>query len=305
MELRQLKTFQTVARLLSFNRAAEILHYSQSTVSAQIKLLEEDLGVPLFNRLGKKVVLTEAGETLLRHAEKLLAIESEARNEVAASNQAKGTLTLRIPESIATYLLPDVLHRLHLAYPKVSFDIASCAFSSLKQEMRSGSVDLAFLIAEEVSAAELHVEALGFLNIVAIAAPSHPLAQLSDFTLQNLEDQTLLLPKQDCSYKMAVETALTEQAVSTRSLLAITGIETLKRLVARGCGVAILPETAIVAERRAGEVIVLPWRDFGREQAILLLYHKDKWLSPMLTDFIALARDGIARSLASAAVGFY
>lgn len=299
MELRQLKTFQAVARLLSFNRAAEILHYSQSTVSAQIKLLEEDLGVPLFNRLGKKVILTEAGETLLRYAEKLLAIENEARNDLAASNQSEGTITLRIPESLATYLLPEALHRIHLAYPKVSFDIANCAFSSLKQELRSGSVDLAFLIAEEVSVAELQVEVLGFLTIVAIAAPSHPLAQLTDFTLQHLQGETLLLPKQDCSYKMAVETALTEQGVAPRALMAVTGIETIKRLVTRGCGVAILPETAIAAERRAGEVVVLPWRDFGCQQAVLLLRHKNKWLSPLVSDFIELARANITGALSA------
>lgn len=302
MELRQLKTFQAVARLLSFHRAAEMLHYSQSTVSAQIKLLEEDLGVPLFNRLGKKVALTEAGETMLRHAEKLLAIENEARNDVANNNQAKGTITLRIPESIATYLLPEALHRLHLAYPNVNIDIANCAFSSLKHELRSGSVDLAFLIADQVAAAELQVEALGFVEIVAVVAPSHPLGKRCEFTLHCLQGETLLLPKQDCSYKMAVETALTEQAVTLRALMAITGIETIKHLVAQGCGVAILPETAIRAERRAGQLLVLPWRDFGCQQAVLLLRHKDKWLSPMLSDFIALARDGIAGTLAPAAL---
>ena len=75
MELRQLKTFQTVARLMSFNRAAEILNYAQSTVSAQIKLLEEECGVPLFNRLGKRIQLTSAGRILIQYSQKMLEIE--------------------------------------------------------------------------------------------------------------------------------------------------------------------------------------------------------------------------------------
>jgi DNA-binding transcriptional LysR family regulator len=82
MELRELKTFQKVAILLSFDRAAEVLHYAQSTVSAQIKALEDELGVPLFDRLGRQIVLTDAGEKLLKYSRRLLAIHEETYAEV-------------------------------------------------------------------------------------------------------------------------------------------------------------------------------------------------------------------------------
>ena len=91
MELRQLKTFQTVARLLNFNRAAEILNYSQSAVSTQIKLLEEELGVSLFDRLGKSVCLTEAGHMLVQYSQKMLDIEKETLAKVSGWEEPQGS----------------------------------------------------------------------------------------------------------------------------------------------------------------------------------------------------------------------
>ncbi|MGA7644044.1 MAG: LysR family transcriptional regulator, partial [Syntrophobacteraceae bacterium] len=90
MELRQLKTFLMVAKLLSFNRAADALNYAQSTVSVQIRGLEEEFGVPLFDRLGKQVVLTEAGQVLMRYAQKMLDIEEETHCEVAGHTLSQG-----------------------------------------------------------------------------------------------------------------------------------------------------------------------------------------------------------------------
>ena len=123
MELRQLKTFQMVGKLLSFNRAADALNYAQSTVSVQIRGLEEEFGVPLFDRLGKQVVLTEAGQTLMRYAQKMLDMEEETHSELAGRTQSQGSLCVRIPQSLGTYFLPSILQRFHARYPNVGFDI--------------------------------------------------------------------------------------------------------------------------------------------------------------------------------------
>ena len=96
MEIRQLKTFRTVAQLLSFNRAAEHLHYAQSSISAQIQALEEELGVKLFDRLGRGILLTEAGVGLLNYAEKILDLADETRSEVAGLEELEKALHLHI-----------------------------------------------------------------------------------------------------------------------------------------------------------------------------------------------------------------
>src|SRR5512142_1471376 len=99
MELRQLRTFRTVATLGGFNQAAEILGYAQSTVSEQLKLLEADLNVRLFNRVGKQMILTTAGEMLLQYAQKMLNLEEELRTEVSDPQEVHGSLSIRVPET--------------------------------------------------------------------------------------------------------------------------------------------------------------------------------------------------------------
>lgn len=293
MELRQLKTFQTVGRLLSFYRAAEKLHYAQSTVSTQIKALEEEFGVPLFDRLGKKVVLTEAGEMLMQYAEKMLAIEEETKAGVSRHKEPQGTISLRIPESIGTYLLADAFQKFHQTYPKISINISNCAFNTLKQEFKSGITDLAFLIAGYVSAPELVVEALGFMNVVAICSPDHPAAVKQSFTLYDLSGETLLLPKHDCSYKMELEKELTEHSIEIAAKFSISSVEMIKQSVMKGVGIAILPEIAVRDQVKSGDIRILPWESPGREQAVLMLWHKDKWLFPALQAFMDATRHSV------------
>jgi DNA-binding transcriptional LysR family regulator len=106
MELRQLATFRMVAETLSFSRTAQALNYVQSSVTAQMQGLEEELGVRLCDRLGKRVALTDAGTRLLPYAEKLLSLSEEARCAVVGGDIPMGTLTITAPESICTYCLP-------------------------------------------------------------------------------------------------------------------------------------------------------------------------------------------------------
>lgn len=161
MELRQLKTFLMVGKLLSFNRAAEILNYAQSTVSVQIRALEEEFGVPLFDRLGKQVVLTEAGQALMRYARKMIDIEDETHAEVSGRAQPQGSLSIRMPQSLSGCYLPAILSKFCAHYPNVGFDINSCAYHSLEHELKSGITDVAFLLAESISARDLKSEVLG------------------------------------------------------------------------------------------------------------------------------------------------
>jgi DNA-binding transcriptional LysR family regulator len=291
MELRQLKTFLTVGRLLSFYRAADVLHYAQSTVSAQIRALEEEFGVPLFDRLGRKVALTTAGEALMQYAERMLAIEEETRAGVTAGTEPQGRISLRVPETVATWLLPGAFAAFHRSWPGIGLDIGNCAFHTLKQEFRSGVTDLAFLIADSIAAAELVVEAIGFLRLVAVCAPGHPCARSADFALGELAGQTLLLPKQDCSYRMDIDRELAGQDIRLQARMEMTSVATIKQCTVQGMGVSILPEVAVREELREGRLQLLQWQDGeSRDLAVLMLWHKDKWISPALAALMDAAR---------------
>lgn len=293
MELRQLKTFLMVAKLLSFNRAADALNYAQSTVSVQIRGLEEEFGVPLFDRLGKQVVLTEAGQVLMRYARKMLDIEEETHSEVAGRTLSQGSLSVRIPQSLGTYFLPAILHRFHPRYPNVGFDINSCAFHSLEHELKSGVTDVAFLLAESINARDLRCEVLGVLPLVIVAKPGHPLAGRSSMAIEDLRGEAIILPKHDCSYRMVFEQILTEKRIKTASFMEMNTIEAIKQCVMRGIGVTIMPEITVKDEIHEKKLVVLPWSEEMLETAILMIRHKDKWISPTLSAFMEDAREVI------------
>jgi DNA-binding transcriptional LysR family regulator len=290
MELRQLKTFRTVATLLSFNRAADVLNYAQSTISVQIKALEEDLGVRLFDRLGKRIVLTEAGELLSQYAQKMLDMEAETLAGVKDRKQPQGSLTIRVPQTIGNNYLPRVLSEYRNDFPLVSFNFCTCAFHSLEHELQTGVTDVAFLLAESIQSANLVAEPLRFERLLMVSNPANPLAQKAKVSLRNLADQSIFLAQSDCGYRMVFEQMLTEANVKPKTLLEFSSVEMLKGCLKVSQGVTMIPEIAVRAEVGQGELSILAWEEDHMESAVLMIWHKDKWLSPSLRAFMDIAR---------------
>ncbi|MBI9076617.1 MAG: LysR family transcriptional regulator [Desulfatibacillum sp.] len=293
MDFQKLKTFRTVATLMNFNQAAKVLHYAQSSVSAQIKALENDLGAQLFERVGKKINLTPAGEKMLQYAHKMLAIEQEARDELNSNPRGASLLTLRMPQTVATYHLPRVLPVFQEQFPEVDLDITSCALFSLENELSIGTVDLAFLLTDTVSAASLDIEMLRTEPLVMVASPGHPLAAQARLDMQDLEGQVLFLPKADCGYRMAFEQALTMDGIRLRSLIEMNSIEAIKESVAKGSGVTIIPRISIEQELQRGRLVILDWKE-SLETGVLMIWHKGKWFSPALETFMEAFRQSLA-----------
>jgi DNA-binding transcriptional LysR family regulator len=291
MELRQLKTFRTVATLLSFHRAADVLNYAQSTISAQIRGLEEDLDVRLFDRLGKRIVLTEAGELLFQYAQKMLDIEAETVATVKSRNRPEGSLTIRAPQSVGNTYLPVVFGRFRARFPRVSFNFHTCAFHSLEHELQTGVTDLAFLLAESIKSASLVAEPLRFERLLIVSNPGNPLVQKGGVTLTDLADQPIFVAKSDCGYRMTFEQMLAEAKVKPQPLLEFSSVEMLKTCLKKSVGVTMIPEITVRRELDRGELSVLSWEEGHLDTAVLMIWHKEKWLSPALEAFMTIARD--------------
>lgn len=291
MELRQLKTFQMVARLLSFNRAAENLNYAPSTVSTQIRNLEEEFGVPLFDRLGKRIRLTEAGQMLIKYSQKMLDIEKETMAKVSGWEEPHGSISIRIPQSIGTYLLPYVLKKFQAYFPKIGFDIGTCAYDTLEHELHTGITDVAFLLADSIPFSELKIELLRVEPLVIVSSPGHPLAQRSTMNPFDLKDLSILLPKHDCSYKMIFDEMLIEEKVGPITFMELNSVETIKKCVLQEIGVAMLPMMAIREEIEREKMAILPWPEKQLETGIIMIWHRDKWLSPTLQAFMDVAKE--------------
>jgi DNA-binding transcriptional LysR family regulator len=197
MEFRQLKTFRVVADRLGFTRAAEQLNMAQSSVSAQIRGLEEELEVKLFDRIGRRVLLTDAGSKLYDYARRIEGMTEEIRSEVAGQSYVRGSLTIRVPETLAAVYMPAVVERFYREHPQVKLNFINCTDRQLREELNSGRIDLAFLIVEAVNFGEVNVRMLKSEPLALVSGPSHPLARKTRVRLSDLDSQTLLLPKTD------------------------------------------------------------------------------------------------------------
>jgi DNA-binding transcriptional LysR family regulator len=295
MEIRQLRSFQTVANLLSFNKAAGHLHYAQSSISAQIQALEEDLGVQLFDRLGRKVVLTETGVQLLHYANKILDLVDQTQSEMAGDKDPRGSLTVRVPESFGVHRLPAVIKDFHSRFPQVKLNFITCTFEGLEKDLRKGVTDLAFLLAESINASDLMVETVGFESIVLVSSPNHPLAAKRSVHTRDLAGATILLSRVDCSYRKIFEQILKKEEVLEVNKLEFYSVEVIKRCVAAGVGVTILPEIAVEEDIARNRLVVLPWSEGKIDVARLMIWYRDRWVSPTLQAFMDATKKEMAR----------
>ncbi|MGM0881652.1 MAG: LysR family transcriptional regulator [Bacillota bacterium] len=290
MELKQLKAFCTVASELSFTRAAEVLTYAQSSVTAQIQSLEQRFGVPLFNRLGKRVVLTEAGQRLLFYAEKMLQLADEAQIIVPGNEEPSGVLRIGAPESLFTYRLPPVLREFRSRCPKVELHFHPGDCSGLRRDLAQGTLDAALLLVQPFQSDTLIVEQLFQERLFLIAEPNHPLAVTETVLPGNLAGEVILVTEAGCSYRELFEQTLRAAGVHPSTKLEFVSVEAIKQCVMTGMGIAILPEIAVKAEVGSGRMAALRWAGAELSVATLLARHKDKWISPALSVFLELAK---------------
>lgn len=289
MDLYKLKTFRTVGVLLNFNKAAEVLNCAQSTISAQVKSLEEEIGELLFKRIKKRVVLTEAGEKMLFYANKLLSMEEEALADISSKKNPTGTIRLMVPESIAANYFPALLQEFLFAYPTINFDISNCSQSGLESELRSESVDLAFLFSESADFLNLNSEKIFWEKLVVISSPKNPLADKKNVDATDFHSQTLFLPKAGCGYGLLLRQLLNTDITKPASIVEFTSIEAIKKCVMNGTGIAVLPKKSIQKEIHSKQIVELNWMS-DLEISVVMLWHKDRRISETLRYFMDLIR---------------
>jgi len=293
MEFRQLRTFRVVADHLSFSKAAGQLYMAQSSVSAQIRLLEEELDLKLFDRLGRRVLLTDAGRKLYAYARRIEEMTHEIRSEVTGAKNVRGALTIRVPETLATVYMPRVVDRFCRDNPKVKLNFINCTDFQLREELNSGRIDLAFLMTDAVHLKEVNVELLGIEELILIAGPGHPLTRIRKVTPDDLKGQTLLLPKTDCSYRKAFERTLEDQKIRSHKL-EFSSINGMRNCLKLGLGYSICPLVSVRRELAEGRLARLKWHNAPIETSVIMIWHAEKWCSPLLKHFMAITMEIIS-----------
>lgn len=291
MELRQLKTFHTLASTLNFSRAAEVQNYVPSTVTMQMKALEEELDVKLVDRLGKKVILTDAGKSFLRYVDNILNELEEAQYAVKQSGELTGTVVISADETLCTYRLPVVLRRFRLRYPGIRMMFRPLVNPNLKHSLREGEADIIFMLDEDKGEVGFCGEKIMDESFYVLAAPDHPLAARTSLTIDDFNGETFLLTEKGCSYRTFFERSLSQKGMGGITELEFNSAEAIKQCAIIGMGIAILPEMAVTAEVNRGELVPLPWDLTATSFATQMFWHEEKWISPAIEAFLNLTRD--------------
>jgi len=294
MELRQLNTFRTVASTLNFSRAAEALNYVPSNVTMQMKALEDELGVRLFDRLGKQLVLTTAGKRFLTHIQGVLDQLDEARSIVHDNENLRGTLTISANEVICAYRLPTVFQRFRSLHPGVRLIFRSVPNQELKQTLFEGTADVVFMLDEPIRSSGLTVEPLLEETFRFFAAPDHHLAKLAVLQLEDFHGEVFLTNEKGCPYRTMFDRSFEKEGIDSITYLEFQSAEAIKQCAISGIGIAFLPEIVAEAEVERGELVALPWEIPDLHVYTQMSWHKDKWLSPIIFSFIEAAREILA-----------
>ena len=292
MELRNINTFLHIAELHSFSSAARELGYSQSAVSAQISQLETELGTPLFDRVGKTVRLTDAGQTFQSYARTLLTTAQQAKAALQPEQQIRGTLRVALADSVSSAFLPDLLRHYHARCPQVELVLRTATSDEMLRMLSANQTDLAYTFDQPILLPSITLAVDTPEPVCFVAPAGHPLAGLEIVTLEELTRQEFLLTERGMSYRDALDQCLAAQGLEVHPYLELGSAAQLCQLVERGMGLSFLPEYIVRPALAAGSLARLNVPECQLQMHRQLFYHRDKWLTPQMKVFMELVQKG-------------
>lgn len=257
MNLHQLELFVAVADHGSFTRAAEALHISQPSVSARIRDLEKSVGQPLFEQVGRRIYLTDAGQELKEHAEAIILRVAEARRAIdEIEGLQRGTLRVVATTTVGSYILPRVMGRFRRAYPGIALALDVTNWSRAVELLRHHRMDLAVLgPTDELE--DMVVQDFVKNELVVAAAPTHPLAGRSGIPFAELSAYPVLVRERGSGTRSDTERLFAEHSAELKVAMELRHSTAIKQGVAAGLGVSLLSTQAMGLELSNGTLVAL------------------------------------------------
>lgn len=295
MNPHHLRTFLAVRRHRNYTRAAEEVFLTQPAVSRQMRQLEEELGVGLFEQIGKTLHLTDAGETLAVEAEKLLgAMERTA--EAVRSNRSSERGSIRIGASTTPgfYLLPDLLGQFHRRFPKVALRYTVENSLRIEQMLVRNELDLGF-VGARLSSEDLELKPLVEDEIVCFTSPSHRLAKVRQISPGSLGEEVWIIRERGSATRLIFEDWLSSQKGMIRKAIELTCPETCKALIMAGIGISFMSLHGLRSEIRTKRIVRISVTGMPLKRPIFLARHHDKRNSPVMESFLAIVERALPK----------
>jgi len=270
MELSDLHVFATVVRAGGVTRAADRLHRVQSNVTTRVRKLEEDLGVELFVRDGRRLKLSPAGNVLLGYADRLLALATEAR-EALHETEPRGVLRLGSMESTAAARLPRPLSLLAKRHPDITVELRTGMPRDLIPRVLAAELDAA-LVAEPVDDSRLATLPTWNESYVLVAGPGHPPIRAPE----DVQGRTLLVFEQGCPHRMRLEAWFAEHNAEIERVIEMSSYHAILGCAVAGMGVALVPKIVLDTFTERRRLAVYPMRGRYKAARTLLVWRKDQ-----------------------------
>ncbi len=276
MDLRQLEIIRAIADTGSFTAAGEKLHVSQSAISRQILLLEEELGEPVFHRIGRRIRITAAGESLLQLSHRVFRDLQETVSSISDKRESlSGTMRLVGGMTVCLYVFPALLAEVRRVHPHLDLKVTVGSAERSIAMLRSGLGDLG-MITLPVEATDLVSVPVLEEELLLVTYPAHPLARKKSIVPADLHKQDFVLFETGSITRRLVESFFTRERVEPEIIMETENVEIIKAMVRSGLGISIIPSVAAATEVRTGQL-------FSTRIAGHPLVRQTGWLYPKMS----------------------
>lgn len=282
MDLKNLITFIHVAELNSFTKAGEALGFSQSTVSFQIKQLEEELHSQLFERINHTVVLTKKGQEVLTYAHQVNKLTQELKDNMKNKKTATGHVRLAMADSLCTSMLREGFSAFREKYPNITLKVTAAGTEEMFRLLNHNEADAILTLDNHIYNTEYIIAKEEKVGVHFVAGADCPLIQKKSISIKELLQQPFILTEKRMSYRRLMDEKLAEMSLEIQPVLEIGSTDLIRMLVEQNIGVSFLPDYVSFRAVEEGRLFYLNVTDFEIEVWKQFLYHRNKWISPQL-----------------------
>ncbi len=288
MNLYHLKTFYFTAKYRSYTKAADILCITQPAVTRQIQELQSTYDLVLFNRIGKKILLTDAGEAVYALAERIFELETQVEESIKDFQQQKsGKISIVTAETFGGFYLPKIIINFNKRHPDIHVSILTLNDFYVVENVSKLSYDLGFL-SKEMSHPKLIVKELFSEDIVLVADPSHKFAEKKEIEPRELDRVPVIMPEENSGTRNILNDFKKKHGLEFNVVCEFSNNDSIKTLVQEGMGVSFISRNVVRKEIGNGDLVVVDIAGVNLKRQYYITYHKDKYFTKTIADFISL-----------------
>lgn len=288
MELKNLVSFQTIAETESFSKAALLLGYAQSTISFQMRQLETELGVPLFDRINNGIRLTDSGQVLLDYTHQILSLSEQARQAITQESAPAGILRITGISSLCASILPNIIKRYNEQFPDVTVSVVTSIKSEIIDKVNSGAADIGLYMDFELPSKEIYETAVIENPLCFICSDKNVLGSRSSLSIKDLVGIPMIATEPNCCYREVLTNLYAKNGIEPMILFEAENTEVIKRFVQANLGISFLPEIAVREEITLHRLQKIDITDSVPVAYINVIHNKNQWMKPSVREFFRL-----------------